>query len=116
MLEIGERPWGKYFVLEDEENYKLKRIVVNPHHRLSYQYHKHRQEFWTIVQGEAVVVLDGVEHIVKYGESIFIPLGAKHRIENRTDNPLIFIEVQTGTYFGEDDIIRLEDDYAREDN
>lgn len=115
MLEIGERPWGKYYVLEDEENYKLKRIEVNPHHRLSYQYHHHRQEHWVVVQGEAVVVLDGVEHSVKYGESIFIPLGAKHRIENRTDELLVFIEVQTGTYFGEDDIIRIEDDYQRED-
>ena len=113
MLEVGERPWGKYYVLEDEENYKLKRIEVNVGHRLSYQYHHHRQEFWTVVQGEAVVVLDGVEHVVKYGESIFIPLGAKHRIENRSSELLVFIEVQTGTYFGEDDIIRLEDDYAR---
>ena len=113
MLEVGERPWGKYYVLEDEENQKLKRIEVNAGHRLSYQYHHHRQEFWTVVQGEAVVVLDGVEHVVKYGESIFIPLGAKHRIENRSSELLVFIEVQTGTYFGEDDIIRLEDDYAR---
>lgn len=115
MIEIGERPWGKYYVLEDESHYKLKRIEVNAGHRLSYQYHHHRQEFWTIVQGEAVVVLDGVEHTVKYGESIFIPLGAKHRIENRTDELLVFVEVQTGTYFGEDDIIRIEDDYSRED-
>ena len=114
MLEVGERPWGKYYVLEDEENYKLKRIEVNAGHRLSYQYHHHRQEFWTVVQGEAVVVLDGVEHVVKYGESIFIPLGAKHRIENRSSELLVFIEVQTGTYFGEDDIVRIEDDYSRE--
>ena len=114
MLEVGERPWGKYYVLEDEENYKLKRIEANAAHRLSYQYHHHRQEFWTVVQGEAVVVLDGVEHVVKYGESIFIPLGAKHRIENRSSELLVFIEVQTGTYFGEDDIVRIEDDYARE--
>ena len=87
---------------------------MNAGHRLSYQYHHHRQEFWTVVQGEAVVVLDGVEHVVKYGESIFIPLGAKHRIENRSSELLVFIEVQTGTYFGEDDIVRIEDDYARE--
>ena len=113
MLEIGERPWGKYYVLEDEENHKLKRIEVNAGHRLSYQYHHHRQEFWTVVQGEAVVVLNGVEHVVKYGESIFIPLGAKHRIENRGTELLVFIEVQTGTYFGEDDIVRIEDHYAR---
>ena len=114
MLEIGERPWGKYYVLEDKENYKLKRIEVNAGHRLSYQYHHHRQEFWTVVQGEAVVVLDGVEHVVKYGESIFIPLGGKHRIENRSSELLVFIEVQTGTYFGEDDIVRIQDDYSRE--
>ncbi|HCN11962.1 MAG TPA: mannose-6-phosphate isomerase [Chryseobacterium sp.] len=113
MLEIGERPWGKYFVLEDEPNYKLKRIEVNPGHRLSYQYHHHRQEFWTIVEGEAVVVLDEVEHVLKYGESIFIPLGAKHRIENRGSKLLVFVEVQTGAYFGEDDIVRIEDDYSR---
>lgn len=113
MLEIGERPWGKYFVLEDEPNYKLKRIEVNPGHRLSYQYHHHRQEFWTIVEGEAVVVLDEVEHVLKYGESIFIPLGAKHRIENRGSKLLVFVEVQTGTYFGEDDIVRIQDDYSR---
>lgn len=113
MLEIGERPWGKYFVLEDQPNYKLKRIEVNPGHRLSYQYHHHRQEFWTIVEGEAVVVLDEVEYVLKYGESIFIPLGAKHRIENRGSELLVFVEVQTGTYFGEDDIVRIEDDYSR---
>ena len=113
MLEIGERPWGKYFVLEDEPNYKLKRIEVNPGHRLSYQYHHHRQEFWTIVEGEAVVVLDEVEHVLKYGESIFIPLGAKHRIENRGSELLVFVEVQTGTYYGEDDIVRIEDEFGR---
>lgn len=114
MLEIGERPWGKYYVLEDEPQYKLKRIEVNPGQRLSYQYHHHRQEFWTIVEGEAVVVLDGADHHLKYGESIFIPLGAKHRIMNLSEKLLIFVEVQTGTYFGEDDIVRLDDDYERE--
>ena len=113
MLEIGERPWGKYYVLEDEPHYKLKRIEVNAGQRLSYQYHHHRQEFWTIIEGDAVVILDGVENFLKYGESIHIPLGAKHRIENRTSNAVIFIEVQTGTYFGEDDIVRLDDDYER---
>ena len=114
MLEIGDRPWGKYYVLEDEEHYKLKRISVNPGQRLSYQYHHHRQEFWTVIEGEALVVLNEQEHTVRYGESIFIPLGAHHRIENRTDKKLVFIEVQTGTYFGEDDIVRIQDDYSRE--
>lgn len=115
MLEVGERPWGKYFVLKDEPCYKLKRIEVNPGHRLSYQYHNHRQEHWIIVEGECNVVVNEENHPLKYGESIFIPLGAKHRIENTGKNLLVFIEVQTGDYFGEDDIIRLQDDYQRED-
>ena len=113
MLEIGDRPWGKYYVLVDEPHYKLKKIEVNPCQRLSYQFHHHRKEYWTIVEGEAVVTLDGEEITLKYGESIHIPLGAKHRIENRTSELVIFIEVQTGTYFGEDDIVRLQDDYSR---
>lgn len=113
MLETDKRPWGQYEVMADEPRYKLKRIEVNPGQRLSYQYHFKRQEFWTVVAGAATVVLDGVEHAVHYGESIFIPLGAKHRIENRGSELLVFIEVQTGTYFGEDDIVRIEDDYER---
>lgn len=113
MLEVGERPWGKYFVLQDEPTFKVKKIEVQPGHRLSYQFHHHRQEFWTIVEGAANVVLDGEDHPLTYGQSIFIPQGAKHRIENRSNSLLIFVEVQTGTYFGEDDIVRLEDDYTR---
>lgn len=113
MLEIGERPWGKYFVLEDEAHYKLKRIVVNPGQKLSYQYHHKRQEQWTIIKGEATIILDDKEIKLSYGESIYIPLGAKHRIMNLSDSPVIFIEVQTGTYFGEDDIVRLDDEYDR---
>ena len=113
MLEIGDRPWGKYYVLADEPHYKLKRIEVNPGQRLSYQFHHHRQEYWTMVEGEAVVTLDGEEIIIKYGESIHIPLAAKHRIETRSSELVVFVEVQTGTYFGEDDIVRLEDDYER---
>ena len=114
MLEIGERPWGKYFVLADEPNFKLKRIEVLPGHRLSYQYHFKRQEAWTIVQGTAKITLDGVDTIYKYGETALIPLSAKHRIENIGEDLLVFVEVQTGTYFGEDDIIRIEDDFGRE--
>lgn len=113
MLEIGERPWGKYYVLADEPHYKLKRIEVQPGQRLSYQYHHKRQEQWTIVAGNATAILDGKEIQLTYGDSIFIPQGAKHRIMNLTDELLVFIEVQTGTYFGEDDIIRLEDEYDR---
>ena len=114
MLEKGERPWGQYYVLEDTPTYKLKRIEVLPGQRLSYQYHHQRQEFWTVVKGIANVVLEGIDHKLEYGQSIFIPQGAKHRIENQTDEELVFIEVQTGTYFGEDDIIRIQDDYSRE--
>lgn len=113
MLEVGDRPWGKYYVLADEPHYKLKRIEVEPGHKLSYQYHHHRQEYWTVVQGNAVVTLDDQDHSLSYGESISIPQGARHRIKNTSTELLIFVEVQTGTYFGEDDIVRLEDDYKR---
>lgn len=113
MLEIGERPWGTYYVLADEPRYKLKRIVVNPGGKLSYQYHHKRQEQWTIIEGNATIILDNEEILLGYGQSIFIPQGAKHRIMNLTNHPVVFIEVQTGTYFGEDDIVRLEDEYSR---
>lgn len=113
MLESGDRPWGKYFVLADEPHYKLKRIEVQPGHRLSYQFHHKRQEQWTIIEGNATVILNDEEISLSYGESIFIPQGAKHRIMNQSNNLVVFIEVQTGTYFGEDDIVRLQDDYER---
>ena len=81
--------------------------------RLSYQYHQHRAEVWTIIQGTAKVTLDGIDTIYTAGQVAIIPLQAKHRIENIGNDPLIFIEVQHGTYFGEDDIFRIEDDYDR---
>ena len=109
----SERPWGRYRVIEDSENYKIKRIEVNPKGRLSYQYHMQRAESWTIIQGHGIVTIDGLEQKVSAGESIKINKKAKHRIFNIGDIPLVFIEVQTGTYFGEDDIIRIEDDYNR---
>tara|TARA_B100000614_G_scaffold114889_1_gene103219 strand:+ start:791 stop:1525 length:735 start_codon:yes stop_codon:yes gene_type:complete len=113
LKEVDERPWGKYEVLLDVDNVKVKRITVNPGQRLSYQYHNKRKEQWTIVEGNLTIVLDDEKVFRNKGESITIPLGAKHRAWNETDEPVIFIEVQTGTYFGEDDIIRIEDDYAR---
>tara|TARA_Y100001935_G_scaffold221297_1_gene195448 strand:- start:554 stop:910 length:357 start_codon:yes stop_codon:yes gene_type:complete len=109
----SERPWGRYFVIEDNKNYKIKRIEVNPKSRLSYQYHMKRSESWTIIEGQGIVTLDGVEQKVSAGESIKINKEAKHRILNPNDTILVFIEVQTGTYFGEDDIVRIEDDYNR---
>jgi len=99
--------------LHDESTYKLKRIEVDPGERLSYQYHHKRSEAWTIVEGMGRITLDGDVKDYKKGETILIPQGVKHRIENKGDKKLVFIEVQTGSYFGEDDIIRIEDDYNR---
>lgn len=110
---VETRPWGTYEVLLDAENVKVKRIVVNPNQRLSYQYHHKRREQWTVVEGELTIVLNDVEHLKLPGESIHIPLGDHHRAWNKTETPVTFIEVQTGTYFGEDDIVRLDDDYSR---
>ena len=111
--EKENRPWGTFYVIHDELNYKLKRIEVNPNSRLSYQYHSKRSECWTIVQGSGLITIDGDEIQISQGESVTIKQGSKHRIYNNTSEHLVFIEVQTGTYFGEDDIIRIEDDYNR---
>ena len=112
-MEFDHRPWGSYFVLEDAETHKVKRIEVKPKGRLSYQYHYKRSEVWTIVKGEAIVTLDGKSIPLDACDVIEIPREAKHRIENLGDETLVFIEVQLGTYFGEDDIVRIEDDYER---
>jgi mannose-6-phosphate isomerase-like protein (cupin superfamily) len=99
--------------LEHASTHKVKGIIVKPGGRLSYQYHHHRSEVWTIVEGEAVITLDGIEKVYKKGEVAQIPLGAKHRIHNQTNENVVFIEVQLGTYFCEDDIVRIEDHYKR---
>ena len=109
----SERPWGRYSVIDNNEDYKIKRIEVNPKGRLSYQYHMKRAETWTIIKGQGIVTVDGVEKKISAGESININKESRHRILNSGDTPLVFIEVQTGTYFGEDDIVRIEDDYNR---
>ena len=111
--ESVKRPWGRFLVIHDEPTYKLKRIEVEPGGRLSYQYHNKRSEAWTIVDGVGCITIDGLEKDYLKGDTVLIPLGAKHRIENKGTKKLIFIEVQTGSYFGEDDIIRVEDDYNR---
>lgn len=108
-----ERPWGYFTTLYSCESCKVKTIVVNPGHRLSYQSHSKRQEQWIVVEGEAKVTIDGKDKKLKIGQSIKIPLGAKHRIQNDKKEILKFIEVQTGSYFGEDDIVRYQDDYDR---
>jgi mannose-6-phosphate isomerase len=113
MLEEDHRPWGYYRVLEDAPNHKVKRIVVRPGERLSLQKHLRRREHWFIVEGEATVTR-GIEEIrLSAGQCIDIPEGAGHRVKNSGDKELVFVEVQTGDYFGEDDITRLEDDYGR---
>ena len=112
-IEREERPWGQFFVIHDEPNYKLKRIEVEPGERLSYQYHDKRSEVWTIVEGVGTITIDEKVKDYKAGETILIPKGVKHRIENKGQKKVVFIEVQTGTYFGEDDIVRIEDDYNR---
>ncbi len=112
-MEREKRPWGCFLVIHDEPTYKLKRIEVDPGGRLSYQYHKKRSEAWTIVYGIGFITIDGEEKFFSKGDTILIPAGAKHRIENKESKKLIFIEVQTGSYFGEDDIVRIEDDYNR---
>lgn len=112
-LEHDTRPWGSYTVLEDAADHKVKRIEVLPGKRLSYQYHERRSEHWFVVAGEGVVTLDGKEVPVRRGLALDIPQGAAHRIENTGPDTLVFIEVQHGEYFGEDDIVRLEDDFGR---
>lgn len=107
------RPWGEFWVLEDAPSHKVKKIQVNPYGRLSLQYHHHRAEVWTIVSGTGTITINEEVKDYSVGEVVHIPQGARHRIENKTNKPVVFIEVQFGTYFGEDDIVRIEDDYDR---
>jgi mannose-6-phosphate isomerase len=112
--EYSERPWGNYTVLDDvAPDHKVKRLVVHPGKRLSYQRHSRRAEHWFIVSGTATVTLDGTVTEVRAGESIDIPLEGAHRVANEGTKDVVLIEVQHGTYFGEDDIERIEDDYGR---
>jgi mannose-6-phosphate isomerase len=108
-----ERPWGNFTVLDEGEGYKVKRIEVLPGKRLSYQKHAQRAEHWMVVQGTAKVTLDGKEILLNAGEVVDIPIGAAHRVENPGDVKMIFIEIQRGSYLGEDDIVRLQDDFGR---
>jgi len=107
------RPWGRYEVLEDDPGFKVKRIEVLGGKRLSLQRHSRRSEHWVVVRGHGLVSLDGSELPLSPGESIDVPTGAAHRMANPGSETLVFIEVQRGDYFGEDDIERLEDDFGR---
>ena len=114
--EYSERPWGNYTVIDDAApDHKVKRLVVHPGKRLSYQLHHQRSEHWFIVSGHATVTLDGVVHELAPGQAIDIPVETAHRVGNNGADDVVFIEVQHGTYFGEDDIVRLEDDFGRAD-
>ena len=110
---VDRRPWGSFTILDEGAGYKVKRIEVLPGARLSYQKHARRIEHWLVVQGAARFTLDGAEHIVRVGETADIPIGALHRVENPGPGLLIFIEIQRGDYLGEDDIVRVSDDYGR---
>jgi mannose-1-phosphate guanylyltransferase/mannose-6-phosphate isomerase len=108
------RPWGVYKVICEEERFKVKRIVINPGKRLSLQYHHHRSEHWIVVRGTAFTLIDGKERFVHEGESVFIPKNARHRLENPGKVDLEIVEIQGGEYLGEDDIVRLDDDFRRQ--
>jgi mannose-6-phosphate isomerase len=110
---FDRRPWGTFTVLDEGDGFKVKRIEVLPGKRLSYQKHAQRAEHWVVVQGTAKVTLDDTEIKVPAGQAIDIAVGAAHRVENAATELLVFIEVQRGAYLGEDDIVRLQDDFGR---
>lgn len=107
------RPWGTYTILEQGERFKIKRIVVKPKASLSLQMHHHRSEHWVVVSGMAHVINEEQEFMLNTNESTFIPAGHKHRLENPGVIDLVLIEVQSGDYVGEDDIVRFDDVYGR---
>jgi mannose-6-phosphate isomerase-like protein (cupin superfamily) len=108
-----ERPWGSFTVLESDANFQVKKLFVNPNKRLSLQSHKYRAEHWFIVSGSGLVQLENELIEVQQGNSVDIPIGAKHRITSTSGEPLVFVEVQTGISFDESDITRYEDDFGR---
>lgn len=112
-LDSEQRPWGAWHVIDVNDGYKIKRIHVKAGCRLSYQTHEHRSEHWVVVSGSATCTIDDQTLVVGPGESVDVPVGAKHRLANDGDEELVIVEVQRGAYTGEDDIVRLEDDYGR---
>lgn len=107
------RPWGGFSTLEEGPGYKVKRLVVEPGHRFSLQKHRHRAEHWVVVAGSPRVLINGRARRLKPRDSVTVPRGAWHRAENPGRVPVVIIEVQHGSYLGEDDIVRREDDYGR---
>jgi mannose-6-phosphate isomerase-like protein (cupin superfamily) len=113
MIYKEERPWGWFEILYQEPQLKVKRILVKPGKRLSLQSHSSRSENWVIIQGKALIQVHEQEKAYEENQAVFIPMQAKHRISNPDKHDLIFIEVQTGSYLGEDDITRYQDDFNR---
>lgn len=107
------RPWGSFTVLADEKDHKVKRLVVLPGKRLSLQRHRYRTEHWHVVAGEGIVTRGHRQIKVEEGVSVDIPVGTFHRVQNVGEKNLVLVEVQRGSYFGEDDIERIEDDFGR---
>ncbi len=107
------RPWGHYEVLTERPDFKVKRIVVRPGQRLSSQRHRLRFEHWYLLEGRALAEIENTQSPLEPGQSVDIPAGAWHRLANIGDDDLVLIEIQRGSYFGEDDIERRDDDYGR---
>lgn len=115
MSQLSEdRPWGSWHVLDQGDGYKVKRIEVNPHSRISYQTHAQRSEHWVVVSGKATCIVEGKTTVAGPGDCVDVALGEAHRIANDEDEGLVIVEIQRGEYTGEDDICRLEDDYGRD--
>ena len=112
-MESETRPWGAFYVLDEKPGFKVKRIAVKPGGRLSLQSHRHRSEHWTVVNGTATVTVGEKVMDLDRGQSVDVPLGAKHRLENLGKDDMEIIEVEFGDYLGEDDIIRYDDIYKR---
>lgn len=107
------KPWGSYETLALGDRFQVKRLVVNPGESLSLQYHHHRAEHWIVVSGTARISLDGAEKLYTENQSVYIPIGTRHRLHNPGKIPLVLIEVQSGGYLEEDDIVRVDDKYGR---
>lgn len=111
--EIVVRPWGSYEIIKEREGYKIKILTIFPHQEISMQYHTQRSEYWTVVEGIASVIVDEFVDDVASLESIYVPVGSQHKITNNTDEDLVILEIQQGSYLGEDDIVRISDKYGR---
>lgn len=112
-MEYIQRPWGSYLVIQSEETFQVKKLIVNPGKRLSLQSHSRRAEHWFIVSGTGLAEVDGKHSLVSSSDSVDVPVNSKHRISCTSEWPLVFIEVQTGISFDESDILRYEDDFGR---